>query len=273
MSEGTTRPEVSISELPEKQNKLTAFLGRLASFNLEQVAAVVVIIGATSSCVWWFANQHIEEELKAKDNVIAGKEAEIKSARLEEQQKSQGTIENLRQSLQDKTAELRPLQVRAALAPVPRDADLPSLDAAPRDKISLHDFLKRAASSDPYPYLQTSLQKTEFYGPYVGHRFEWAGFVDDIWKQGNDALALELRPIKGWRTFNGFADTVTCFFDRSESARVFAPLLKGQAVTVTGVMNSNGNLVKCKLLQVGDRPTRESLGIATTTEILILYEQ
>jgi hypothetical protein len=77
MGEATTKPEVSISELPEKQDKLTAFLGRLASFNLEQVAAVVVIIGATSTCVWWFANRHIEEELKAKDNVIAGKEAEI----------------------------------------------------------------------------------------------------------------------------------------------------------------------------------------------------
>lgn len=131
--------------------------------------------------------------------------------------------------------------------------DLPDLDDAPRDDTSMLEFAQESAA-DSLVFKEahegkTSIQRPEFSPRDVGKRFDWTGYVEDV--SGMDG-GVELSIYADRKKPSGFR--TTCYFT-GELRAVFENLETGQEVTVAGVMNRMGSLVRCKLLSVGDTQT------------------
>jgi hypothetical protein len=266
-------PEVR--DAAEKHGTIANVLTVLHSFSIVQLAAVVVVLLVTGSCVWWFANRHIDERLQAKDN-------QIESARLEERQKWSATVdenrglkektnqqerevkelrgknEELKRQVDGENDELAKLKqkaefknARTGIAGTSVDHGVPPDALIQFDATSLPQFVALRARAEEADNRtgQTALQKCDLGRLFAGRRMRWTGFVHDVRRQGGNEIELLLNV-----TSDRSSAKVSCFFEFVDHYEELAALTKGQNATVTGIIGSDGNLCRCSLFSLG-RPT------------------
>jgi hypothetical protein len=204
--------------------KLEQLLKVLFSFSLGQLAVSITLTAAIASGVWWFARWTSDTEVKS---------AELKG----QLELSQALAQN---------SELRRQQEHSsavALSLVSPNAGLPSLEVAPPDKTSMADFVKLRAKFQAGNADKTTLQRPDFYKPSAGHRFDWSGFVREVYPEEPFAtvvLSFDDPPT--------LVQPTLCYFDSKTFNTILQQLKKGQKISVAGVMNKSGDLANCKIL-------------------------
>jgi hypothetical protein len=146
----------------------------------------------------------------------------------------------------------RPSEQQLALSSEPGlgfpapDEGLPDLSEAEFDKRSLEEFgaeiKRRQQSQDELKGLQRTLQQRKsVYVNEIGKRFEWSGVVSgfSVPYESNDGKMIAVGIKSGDYEAN-------CLFDEHGHIGNLLSLDEGDPVTVTGVLNEDGDLVKCE---------------------------
>ena len=128
----------------------------------------------------------------------------------------------------------------------PRDASDLALRKAATNSMSLKEFFEQTRTKRG-----SSAQPADLIRPFVGTRFEFAGFVQSVSHQSEDKLAVELGtnaddPPSG--------RTIRCFFQCEGYNQRLAAAPPRERILVTGILSSTGTLDSCTLLMTMSPP-------------------
>jgi cell division protein FtsB len=242
VSEGK-EPPISLSETSENAEKLEKFLKSLGLFTTARQWAVVLTIGGAAWLAGYSYGNHGVEHA-----VIAGKaDLEDRNDKLRQENTSlRSQVAKLEPEAEDRT---KP----ATLGLAPIDIGLPSLDSAIIDSTTFEDVEKRYILHQAANAEKTQIQRDNFFVPLAGKRFEWAAFVYEVWRQSDEMLAVTIVDAPDSATRTALVE-LQCYFEAKSQGSELSKLIRGQKITLAGVMSPHGFLAKCKLVKVFEPP-------------------
>ncbi len=136
------------------------------------------------------------------------------------------------------------------LSIIPPEKGLPKLAEADNNQLSMAEFDKTQSQFNNDIKSKTSINISRFVEHYVGQRFVWSGYVSDVRKavfDYNPYYAVNVRTDR----VDKYSFSTSCYFTGEQYEELLKDLKTNEKITLTGVMNSEGNLTQCKLVRIG----------------------
>lgn len=152
------------------------------------------------------------------------------------------------------TAASREVGIGIGIDVVRPDADLPSYaDAEPSD-VSMADMADIYDRHRENSKTLTSIHQRPPFTDHVGARLKWTGFVSDVSASMFDSVPhyiVSFRPLID----QPYKFQRSAYFVGEHHEEMARALVPDQPVTISGVLNEQGNLTQCKFVHIGDPPT------------------